>query len=266
MPARDPATAVPAPSPAFLFSDAHLGSDREAEPERRARLLRFLDHVRSSGRSLVCLGDLFDFWFEYDSAIPARHFEVLRRLQDLSRAGVRLFFIGGNHDFWVRRGGRPGFLEREIGFTLLRDGTVLETAGLRLLLVHGDGIGPRDLGYRALKLVLRNRAAIESFRWVHPDLAERIGALTSRLSRRRDGGAPSPRTRLALRAFAREALRARPDLDAVVAGHLHLPDEETFDRGRYLNLGDWIVHASYAVARDGVLTLERFEPSGEPRA
>jgi hypothetical protein len=33
-----------------------------------------------------------------------------------------------------------------------------------------------------------------------------------------------------------------------------------------VNLGDWIVHASYAVARDGVLTLERFEPSGAPRS
>jgi UDP-2,3-diacylglucosamine hydrolase len=141
---------------------------------------------------------------------------------------------------------------------------VLETAGLRLLLVHGDGIGPRDRGYRALKVVLRNRLAIGSFRWVHPDLAVRIGALTSRLSRRRDGGAPSPRTRAALRAFARDVLRKRPELDAVVAGHLHLPDEETFERGRYLNLGDWIGHASYAVARDGALSLEQFEPSAVP--
>lgn len=251
------------PAPAFFFSDAHLGFDtQEAERTKRDRLLRFLDMVRGSGASLVCLGDLFDFWFEYESAIPALHFALLRRLQELGEGGVRLYFMGGNHDWWVRRGAHPGFLEREIGFTLLEDGTEVRTAGLRLVLFHGDGLGSHDIGYRLLKALLRNRLAIKAFRWVHPDLARRLGWLTATLSRVRSGGQPSPEACARVREFARGILLARPDVDAVVVGHTHRAEDTPFGRGRYVNLGDWIRSCTYAVAENGSLTLQRFEPSG----
>jgi len=257
---------VEAPEPAFFFSDVHLGlSSPRVERAKEERLLRFLDAVRARGGSLFCLGDLFDFWFEYETAIPGRFFTVLRRLQELSEAGVRLHFLGGNHDFWVRARG-PGFLERELGFTLLEDGCEVIAGGLRLLLLHGDGIGPHDRGYRLLKHVLRNRAAIAAFRWVHPDLARRIGRLTSHASRLQSGGAPNPRTCAGLRAYALAVLRERPDLDGVLAGHTHVPEEVELDGRRYVNLGDWIDHATYALAQGGALSLRRFQPAGDGTA
>jgi UDP-2,3-diacylglucosamine hydrolase len=256
--------AVQAPTPAFFFSDVHLGFDTpEAERKKQERLLRFLEMVRASGGSLFCLGDLFDFWFEYESTVPRRYFAVLRRLQELSESGVKLYFIGGNHDYWVRRNRGPGFLEQEIGFAVLADGAEILVGGLRLLLFHGDGLGRQDLGYRLLKRVLRNRLAIETFRWVHPDLARRIGRLTSRVSRRGEGGAPREKTCTRVRDHAAGILRARPDLDAVIAGHAHRPEETPVGRARYLNLGDWIGHASYAVVEDGRLSLRLFQPTAE---
>lgn len=252
------------PTPAFFFSDAHLGFDRpEAERQKTARLLRFFAMVRASGGSLTCLGDLFDFWFEYDTAIPARFFDVLRRLRELSEAGVRLYFLGGNHDYWVRRG-RPGFLEREVGFELLPDGAEVEVGGLRLQLFHGDGLGAEDRGYRLLKRVLRSRLTIAAFRWIHPDLAQPIGALTSRLSRLKDGGEPREEVCARIREHALGILEGRPDLDAVLVGHLHRPEEVPVGHARYVNLGDWIRHATYAVVEEGTLELRRFEPASAP--
>ncbi|HEY7462306.1 MAG TPA: UDP-2,3-diacylglucosamine diphosphatase [Gemmatimonadota bacterium] len=256
-----------APAPAYFFSDAHLGADTAAvERVKRDRLAGFFDLVAGRARSLVCLGDLFDFWFEYETAIPGRHFDVLCRLRRLSEAGVQLFFLGGNHDFWVRRGSRPGFLEREIGFRILEQGDEIVAGGLRVAVFHGDGVGKRDAGYRALKALLRNRLAIESFRWVHPDLARGIGGLVADASRLRTGNRPDPATVERLRRFAVALLRARPDLDAILAGHTHLPEELAVGGARYINLGDWIHHATYAVVEDGTLALRRFPHAAGPVA
>ncbi len=253
-----------APTPAYFFSDVHLGADTPAvERVKRDRLASFFDLVAARARSLVCLGDLFDFWFEYDTAIPSRHFAVLCRLRRLSEAGVRLFFLGGNHDFWVRRGSQPGFLEREIGFRILEQGDELVAGGMRVAVFHGDGVGKRDAGYNALNSLLRNRVAIESFRWVHPDLARGIGGRVADASRLRTGNRPDPATVESLRRFAVALLGARPDLDAVLAGHTHLPEELAVGPARYVNLGDWIHHATYAVVEDGTLALRCF-PSAEP--
>ncbi|MBA2565637.1 MAG: UDP-2,3-diacylglucosamine diphosphatase [Gemmatimonadetes bacterium] len=261
-------TALEAPTPAFFFSDVHLGAaDPGQESLKNARLAEFLDHVGAAGRSLFCLGDLFDFWFEYDTAVPARFFGVLRRLQELSEAGVRLHFQGGNHDWWVRRGGRPGFLEREIGFRLLPDRAEIAADGLRLLLLHGDGIGRGDVPYRVLKRVLRNRLAVEAFRWIHPDLAARVGSLTSRTSRRAKGSGPREETCAAIRAHALETLAHRPDLHAVLAGHAHRLEETAIADGRrYLNLGDWRSSGSYAVIQGGALSLRSLGVTPLPHA
>ena len=258
-------TPIEAPTPAFFFSDVHLGFEApDAERVKRERLLRFFEVVRASGRSLFCLGDLFDFWFEYESAIPAQHFEVLRRLKELSEAGIELYFMGGNHDYWVRRGHRPGFLEREIGFRLLEEGVEVHGGGLRLLLYHGDGLGSGDLGYRILKRVLRNRLAIGAFRWVHPDLARRIALLTAGTSRFKSGGEPSQESCARIRERALEILHERPDLDAVLVGHTHHPEEEALAGSRYLNLGDWMRHATYAHLEQGSLSLRRFQAVDAP--
>ncbi|MFN2432008.1 MAG: UDP-2,3-diacylglucosamine diphosphatase [Gemmatimonadota bacterium] len=256
-----------AAAPAFFFSDVHLGAGApDAERSKERRLLRFLEAVGASGRSLFCLGDLFDFWFEYETAIPRRHFRVLRALQELSERGVGLYFLGGNHDWWVRRGRRPGFLERDIGFRLLEDGAEVRAGGLRLLLLHGDGVAGSDRGYRLLKRVLRDPVAIGLFRWVHPDLARALGDLTSRTSRRAQGGAPRAETCQRIREHASALLASRTDLDAVLAGHAHLPEDTPVAGGRYVNLGDWISHATYALVDGGRLTLRSFDSDPRPAA
>ena len=44
---------------------------------------RFLDAVPDLGDALLINGDMFDFWFEYGSVIPRRHFATVAKLHAL---------------------------------------------------------------------------------------------------------------------------------------------------------------------------------------
>lgn len=229
--------------PAYLASDVHLGSGDSA---REARFVRWLRHAGPRASHLVINGDLFDFWFEYGSAIPRGHSRVLGALADLVDGGVPVTLMGGNHDWW---GG--SFLTDEIGVTFLQDPTVLELAGHRTLLAHGDGLGKGDLGYRVLRTVLRGRSTQWAFRWLHPDLGAWVARKVSRTDGR-EADDPSGGRPAALRAWARSALQGDPSLQLVALGHSHVPELLEVEPGRYyVNSGDWLNHDSYVVLTPG---------------
>lgn len=235
--------------PVYLTSDIHLGA---VPPEREETFLRWLEHAGTAASRVVIDGDLFDFWFEYRSAVPRGHTRVLGALARLVDAGIPVLLMGGNHDWW---GG--SYLREEIGVEFHREPVTLELAGRTTFLAHGDGLGRGDLGYRLLRLVLRGRLTRGAFRWLHPDLGARIAARVSNTEVREGGPTESERTRSrVLREWAGEKLRGDPTLDLVVLGHTHVPLLEEVERDRfYLNLGDWLHHRSFAV----------LEPSSPPR-
>ena len=89
-------------SSVFFVSDAHLGVDpADREAARTARLHDFLNSLVGRAASLYIVGDLFDFWFEYRTAIPRRHFPTLVALRKLVESGVPVTMMNGNHDFWL---------------------------------------------------------------------------------------------------------------------------------------------------------------------
>ena len=233
------------PKPIYLASDVHLGA---VNAERELAFVRWLGHARDAASEVILNGDLFDFWFEYRAAIPRGHTRVLGALATLVDAGVPVRFMGGNHDWW---GG--SYLEDEIGLTLYRDPVVLELAGFRTFLAHGDGLGRGDLGYRFLRLVLRGRPTRWAFRWLHPYLGALVARRVSFTADR--AGQPSEdekrRARI-LEGWALEKLASAPDLDLVVLGHTHIPRLLEVGQGRYyVNAGDWVNHRSYLLLREG---------------
>lgn len=230
--------------PVYLASDVHLGA---GDPTRARRFIGWLDHAGSRASQVVINGDLFDFWFEYRHAIPRGHTRVLGALAALVDAGLPVVLMGGNHDWW---GG--SFLTDEIGVTFLQDPTVLELAGHRTLLAHGDGLGKGDLGYRLLRGVLRGRATRWAFRWLHPDLGAWVAKRVSRTDQREETGDPALGRPAALRRWAEAALREDPSLHLVALGHSHVPELTEVEPGRfYLNSGDWLHHDSYAILAPG---------------
>ena len=233
-----------------FISDVHLASaDREAEARKVPLFLSFLDFVASSADALVICGDLFDFWFEFGSAIQKTGFRVLARLERLASSGTRIYFIGGNHDYWVH-----DFLTTEVGVTVLPSGA-RTVQGRRVFLAHGDGLARGDWGYRVFKTVTRNRFVIGAIRLVHPDLLLPLAANLSHTSRKMTSGWEDDPERLyreiALPEFARGA-------DAVLVGHYHCPTHFSREGKDFVIIGDWVQHASYVRLRNRSFELHDY--------
>jgi len=239
----------------IVVSDAHLGA---APTANENAFMEFLAGIAERTEDLLINGDLFDFWFEYDTVILSRHFQTLRVLADLVDAGVHIRLLGGNHDSW---GGR--FLSDQIGIELLDGPLVTEVGGRRAYVAHGDGIGGADLGYRALKSVIRSRPARAAFRQVHPDWSGHLIRRVSRTESRHDRpGAPAGHDRaVRLRDLALKLLDSDQDLELVVFGHCHQPELLEVAPGRhYLNAGDWLHNCTWAEITPDEIRLNRWNP------
>lgn len=238
--------------PIYIVSDVHLGA---VPAETEHEFISFLEHVGSHGRALLLMGDLFDFWFEYGTVIPGKHFRVLAALAELVAAGIPVTYIGGNHDAW---GGR--FLREEVGVDYRIGPVRSDLLGRPALLAHGDGLGRGDLGYRMLKIVLRSRVTVAAFRALHPELGLKVARVVSRTDTRGEDEAASRGRAAFLERWARAQLEADPELAWVVCGHAHEPAIIEVAPGRYyLNAGDWIRHFTYiTVDPEEVPRLQRW--------
>jgi UDP-2,3-diacylglucosamine hydrolase len=226
---------------ALVVSDAHLGGVPAAVD---AAFHAFLDEVPQAGDHLVVNGDLFEFWFEYRSVIPRRAFPTLARLAAVRRRGVKLTVTGGNHDRWG-----CGFWQNELGAAFHPGQVVLDLAGWRSLVAHGDGLTESHMGARMLQAITRHPLTAGLFRWVHPDLGQGLVERFSGIlgSRTRDPRVIA-RTAAAQADWARSLLVTRTDLDLVVLGHTHRATVVAVGARRwYLNPGAWMDGFRYAV-------------------
>ncbi len=240
------------PRALYIFSDAHLGSASEEKENRKvANIRRLFEIVKADGDRLVILGDLFDFWFEYKHAIPKEHHETLVLLTELVQHGVKVDYVSGNHDFWM-----DDFFENHIGLSVHRDCLDLEYDGLRLHMIHGDGLAPGDRGYRLLKRVLRNRFNIWLYRKLPPDwaipLAKAVSGSSREYTSRRDHTFAADYEK-----YAREKLES--GFNIVAIGHLHIPVRKEFPEGIYINTGDFIHHFTYARLENGQVSLHNLD-------
>jgi len=227
----------------LILSDIHLKVG-ESHSFRRKEFEDFLRSLKQNPpRKIVCLGDIFDFWFEYKHVLFSGYFDILNAFYELYRDGVSLFFIGGNHDFWA------GKTLEQVGFHILSSGDTLDFDGYKMMLIHGDGLNKSDWGYRFFKTISRNSILIHAFRLLHPDWAMGLAQLLSKGSREmQKGNANHHREAEAIKSYAMEILQ-QSDCDGVIAGHCHQPECSLLQIGNrqcwYINSGDWIEHKTF---------------------
>jgi UDP-2,3-diacylglucosamine hydrolase len=229
----------------LVIADVHLKVNDQGM-QTRQEFARFLNTINPEEiETIIFLGDLFDFWFEYTHVVFSGYFDILRALANLRDQGVRLHLVVGNHDFW---GGR--FLENGLSFTIHQTDYLRDMNHLKVLFVHGDGINPEDRLYRIYKKIARSKLAIGLFSLIHPDWAMKFAQMVSHSSRRlRAPDDPSDSKEVhALRRFAERTLDAG-EADVVICGHSHYPEELEFPTpsgtGIYINSGDWLEKRTY---------------------
>jgi UDP-2,3-diacylglucosamine hydrolase len=212
-----------------------------------SRLLAVFEKAKAEASHVYVVGDLFDFWFEYRFAIPSAYLRVLAGLLELTRSGVKVFYIPGNHDFWMK-----DYIQREAGVILTGDLYQVEHLGRKILITHGDGLRHDDIGYRFLKRLFRNKACIWLYSLLPVNVAYRLAMRSSKASRNYTTGRnkidPSDYI-----AFARA--KVSNGFDAVVMGHVHLPQIEDLGGGLYVNCGDFFEHYTYVVLDEGGFRL-----------
>lgn len=242
----------------YFASDLHLGTPNyEASLAREKKFVAWLDEIYEDCEALFLVGDIFDFWFDYGTAIPKGFVRVLGKLATFTDNGKAVHYFKGNHDMWL-----AGYFEQELGFTIHDDNYVFEKNGVKFLVGHGDGKGPEDYKYKFLKKVFRNPICQFAFKWIHPDIGMGLAQYWSRKSRYGNG-----ETKERFLGEDREWLiqyikRKHPSVKAnyYIFGHRHLAIQHKIDEHTtYINLGDWLHFKSYAVFSGKTTTLEYYD-------
>ncbi len=202
----------------IVVADAHLG---QVPPAVGTAFHAFLDEVPRSGDHLVLTGDLFDFWFEYPSVIPRKHFATVAKLQEVRARGVPITFVGGNHDRW------------------------------------GGSFFTQDLGMHRFT---RHPITVAVFRVLHPTVGFWIADLFSRhLADNTKDRAVLDRAAAAQRRWAADFLTRRPEVQLVIMAHTHRPVVDQLPDGRtYLNPGAFLDGGRYAVITPAGVELKQF--------
>lgn len=230
----------------YFASDFHLGApDAVTSLKREKLLLKWLDEIKTDAQEIYLVGDVFDFWFEYKTAVPKGFVRLLGKLAELADMGIVLHYFTGNHDMWVF-----DYLPSEIGLTIYRGVLEKEYNGKQFYIAHGDGLGPGDRGYKFIKKVFANPVCQWLFARLHPNFGIRMANFWSGKSRLHTGSSDEKflgEEKEWLVIYSKEVLQKK-HIDYFIFGHRHLPlDISLGSKSKYINLGEWMNYASYAV-------------------
>lgn len=241
----------------YFASDFHLGApDYESSLAREKEIVKWLNACRKDAEEIFLVGDVFDFWFEYRRVVPRGFTRLLGTISEISDSGIPVHWFTGNHDMWIF-----DYLPKECGIQLHREPVVREWNGKRLMIGHGDGLGPGDHGYKFIKKIFASPLCQWLFARLHPNFGIWLANKSSGYSRSTTGD--HDRIFLGednewLVGYTRDVLK-REHFDYFIFGHRHLPLEiKLNDRSVYMNLGDWLKDYTYGVFDGEKLTLERW--------
>jgi UDP-2,3-diacylglucosamine pyrophosphatase LpxH len=235
-----------------ILSDVHLGTPHS----KAAEVTHFLKHVRCE--RLILNGDIIDGWrLTRDGKWTKAHTRFVRRILTLvQKKDTDVIYLRGNHDDFLSR-----LLPMRFDRLSLEEDFVLETAGGRYLVLHGDvfdGVVKNmvflahigDMGYA---LLLRLNRAYNWFRRLRGKeyfslsqaIKARVKQAVSFVSKFEDQ----------LAALARDR-----GCRGVICGHIHTPADKMIGDIHYLNSGDWVESLTAIVEHhDGRFELVTFK-------
>ena len=249
------------PKNTYFISDLHLGAKYMNDPVgRERRVCRFLDSIKDDAAELYLLGDILDYWYEYKYVVPRGYIRFFGKLAELADSGVKITWVTGNHDVWLF-----DYLRDQLGMRVLKGHTVVETAGKRILISHGDDVGVQPVMYRFTRWCFYNKVCQWLYAAIHPRWTYPVA--TGWSNENRTGRDPARQQAVSERAaerlidFSRDFYASHPDVEAFVYGHLHIARmNEVEGMPPVIFLGDWISLCTYVVLdSNGNFSLNYFE-------
>lgn len=237
----------------YLFiSDLHLEAKR---PDIARAFLHLLQNRAIGADALYILGDFFEVWLGDDNPDPLAD-QVSTELKALADRGTAIFLMHGNRDFLIGR----DFCRRS-GCTLLKDPTLLQLNGERVLLMHGDSLCTDDVDYIRMRRWLRNPLSLFLLRHLPLKTRHRIGRRLRNESRERTRYKASDITDV--NAMEVERVVRKHRVTSLIHGHTHRPavhpleiDGQAVQR---IVLGDWDKDGWVLEVDDEGYRLDRFE-------
>lgn len=232
----------------YFISDLHLHPGRD---DLAQGLFNFLDTTISDGDTLYILGDFFDAWIGDDEDQPY-YIGIKQKLATLAERKITLYFMHGNRDFLIQSG-----FAKDTSARLIADPTLIELAGKKVLLMHGDSLCTQDVEYMAFRGQVRNLA------WQQTILA-------LPLAQRRLMAAEMRKKSMSMNSNKAEDIMdvtpAEVDVvmqahsaDILIHGHTHRPARHQLENHRErIVLGDWDKTAWYIKADDSSIELIEF--------
>ena len=228
----------------YLASDFHLGvPDKKTSDLRESKIVKWLEDCRTDAAAIILVGDIFDFWFEYKHAIPKGFIRLQGKLAEISDSGIPIVLFTGNHDMWMF-----DYFLQELGVSIYREPQVVNINGKRLLIGHGDGLGPGDYGYKFLKKIFGSKISQWLFARFHPNFGIGIAnrwSRSSRISNSDFDDSFDPDTDMLFKYC--KAREENEHFDYYIFGHRHIPIKTPLSESSwYINLGEWVHSAQYA--------------------
>ena len=225
-------------SGAYFISDVHLGvSPAGSVPGREEHLAAFLKDIEGKATHLFIVGDLFEFWYEYDFYMPSKYFGLLKALANLRDKGCEIKLLKGNHDFAY-----GNFFERELGVETCSH-IVAELHGRRVYICHGDGLARGDGSYRFFRKILNFKPNRFLFKWLHPDIGMRLALSVGSNSRNFNKKRMVPEEEYLVRI---RKIMQKNNCDTFVHGHNHLGGAWKVPEGVVMNCGQWLFEENYS--------------------
>ncbi|MEO9806346.1 MAG: UDP-2,3-diacylglucosamine diphosphatase [Reichenbachiella sp.] len=240
----------------YFASDFHLGvPDHQQSIVREKRIVQWLEQISYDAQAIFLLGDIFDFWFEYEHVVPKGFVRLLGKLAQLADQGIKIVIFSGNHDLWLK-----GYLVKEIGAVLHHRPGSFEIGSHSFYVAHGDGLGPGDTKFKYYKKIFTNRTCQWLFKWLHPDIGIMLARSWSRGSRLAQVDDPltfhGDKEWLIIHS---NQVEKKSHHDYYIYGHRHIPTKSPLTQdATYVNLGEWVIGSSYAVYDGEQLELREF--------
>jgi len=215
----------------MFISDLHLDKDR---PKVIKYFIDLLGNLESDIESLYILGDFVEYWVGDDDPGDGLR-EVFSSIKKKSN-DVPVYFMQGNRDFMISE----KFCNHH-GMKFLKDPTVIELHGKKILLMHGDTLCIDDIEYQKFRAMVRSASWQNEM--LKKSLEERINL--AKMLRAKSLSETDTKDEVIMDVNNDEVINQlkKHDVDMIIHGHTHRPNIHKIISGdkeyKRIVLGDW---------------------------